>query len=363
MRRRWLAVFLAFLFFSLLPVSAEEKSEDELWADFKELLPNAAADIVPESPKDTGEAVGFSALFSLLADTFTGTAKAEGGRIGCILGLSLAFSALSLTVGTIGKTRVGKLLWEALPALLLFRLLYPTVTRIFEALSALGAFSLGASGVYTTLFASAGALSSAALAASGFGVFVGILNGMLTGILLPLLKILFALAVLSAFSSVGAVGGIGKQLSSAYLWFLSLASVLFTASLALESGIASSADSVAARTVKFAVGGAIPVVGGTVSSALSALGASLSLLKSAMGASSLVALAVLLLPLLCELLLLRFALSLAAFLAESLGDGATGGVFARYKSIFDLMLAALAIVSLLFVIFLGILAGRMPLPL
>ena len=362
MRRRTFALLFALFLFSLFPVSAEE-SERELWEDFKALMPDAAADMLPDEPKDAGEAVGFEALFSLLADTLSGTLKTEGSRVGGILGLSLAFSALSLTVGTLGKARVGKLLWEALPALLLFRLLYPTVTRVFSALSSLGAFSLGASGVYTALFASAGALSSAALAASGFGVFVGILNGMLTGILLPLLKILFALAVLSSFTSAGAVGGIGKQLRAAYLWLLSLASVLFTASLALESGIASSADSVAARTVKFAVGGAIPVVGGTVSSALSALGASLSLLKSAMGASSLVALAVLLFPVLCELLVLRFALSLAAFLAESLGDGTTSGVFTRYKSIFDLMLAALAIVSLLFVIFLGILAGRMPLPL
>ncbi len=362
MRGRVWAFLLALFLFSLFPVAAEE-TEEKLWSDFKSILPDAAATELPETPEDAGEAVGFSSLFSLLADTLTDTAHGEWGRVSVLLGVSLAFTALSLAVGNFGKSKCGKLLWEALPALILYRLLFPTVERVFSALSSLGVFSLSASGVYAALFTSSGAVSSAAVAASGFGVFVGILNGMLSGVLLPLLKILFVLAVLSSFTAVGAVGGIGKRLSAAYIWILSLASVLFTASLALESGIASSADSVAARTVKFAVGGAIPVVGSTVSGALGALGASLSLLKSAFGASSLIALAVLLLPVLCELLILRFALSAGAFLSESLGEGTGSAVYARYKSIFDLMLAAVCIVSLLFLIFIGILSKSMPLPL
>ncbi len=364
--RRAAAILFALFLFSLYPVSAESGQggkEDELWTEFLSVLPDAAKEAAPTTPEST-ESVGFSHLFEMLADAFTGKlADGEGkGTFFGILGVSLAFSALLLAVGGFGTSKCGKLLWEALPSLLLFRMLYPVVARVFAALSELGRFSLAASGVYAALFSSAGAPTSAATASGGFAVFTGILNGMLSGLLLPVLKILFVLAVLSSFGSVAAVGNIGKRISSAYLWILSLASVLFSASLALESGLAASADSVAARTVKFAVGSSIPVVGGTVSGALGALGASLSLLKSGFGATSLIVLAALMLPVLAELLLYRFSLSLASFFSESLGNSIVSTVFDRYKSIFDLMLAALSIVSLLFLILIGILSRGLSLP-
>ncbi len=364
--KRAAAVILALFLFALFPIYAEggeEKGETEnLWREFLAVLPDAAEVHVSETPEQMGQAVGFARLFEMLADAFTGELKKEKSPLFSILGIALAFGALALAVGGFGKSKCGKLLWEALPSLLLFRILFPVAERVFVSLAELGGFSLAASGIYAALFSAAGAPSSAAAAGGGFAVFSGILNGMLSGLLLPVLKILFVLAVLSSFGSVKAVGQIGKRISTAYLWILSLASVLFTASLALESGIAASADSVAVRTVKFAVGSSIPVVGGTVSGALGALGASLSLLKSGFGATSLVVLAALILPVFAELLLYRFTLSLASFFSESLENVTVGAVFDRYKNIFDLMLAAVSIVSLVFLILIGILSKGIALP-
>lgn len=364
--RRAAAFLLALFLFSLFPVCAEEspteKGAEELWEEFLSVLPDAAKQALPQTPEQTGEKVGFAYLFSMLADVFVEKAGEEKGALASVFGISLAFCALSLAVDSFGKRKSGKLLWEAMPSLLLFRLLYPTVQRVFASLSSLGDFSLGASGVYAALFSSAGAPSSAAAASGGFAVFSGILNGMLSGLLLPVLKILFVLALLSSFGSVAAVSHVGKRISSAYLWILSLACMLFSASLSLEGGFAASADSVAVRTVKFAVGSSIPVVGGTVSGALGALGATLSLLKSSFGIASLLVLAALLLPIFAELLLLRFALSLASFCAESMGCSGVSAVFERYRSIFDLMLAAVSIVCAVFLILVGVLSRGISLP-
>ena len=358
---RRIGVFLlVLLLFSLFPVAAEES--EELWENFYERLPDAVQDELDEDMESVEEKVGFAYFFSLLTQSFTNAVSENGTAIAKIGGLALALSALWAALGGFGRLHMGRLLWEGLPVLLLFGILSDSMDRAFAALSSLGNFALGAAGGYTALLCSAGAVSSAAVAGGGFTVFVGILDGLLAGLLQPLLKILLAFALCSSFGRVAAVEGLGKRLSAVYLWILSLASVLFAASLAMEGSLASSADSVAVRTVKFAVGSSIPVVGGTVSGALGALGSSLSLVKSTFGAASVIVLLTLLLPPICELLVFRLSLSLAAFAADSTSAEGVGGAFRRLLSLYDLMLAALIIVSLLFLIFIAVLSKTLLLP-
>ena len=219
--------------------------------------------------------------------------------------------------------------------------------------SDLSAFSSSLSPLYTAALAGGGAVSGAAAAGGAFTAFVTVLDVMATGLLAPLLRVLTALTLLSALSGGGAVGELSGRITGVYLWMLSLLGVLLTAALAFEGSLASSLDSMAVRTVKFALGNAVPVVGGTVSSLLGSLQASVALIKSAMGATSLVVLFALLLPLLCELLLLRTALSLCEGVAALLNAAALGGVLGRFRRLYDLMLAGSVLTSVLFLVTVG----------
>jgi hypothetical protein len=146
-------------------------------------------------------------------------------------------------------------------------------------------------------------VGSAAAASSGFTVFVGILESVVLGLLSPLLKILFALSLLSPFSFSTLTAEIEKRIRASFVWILSVICFFLCASLAFESGLASSADSVAMRAAKFTVGESIPLVGGAISSMLGTLSSSLSLVKSTFGAGALVALLSLLLPVLAIVVL------------------------------------------------------------
>ena len=349
----------------VLPLAAEETAGEpsgaetgEFLSALRDILPDAARPNLPEDPTDPEalrEAVGFRHLLSMVFTAFeNGFSTGKQGLLR-LLGITLLFSAAA----AMGKGRTTALFVEAGATLSLFSVLSGCGERVTAFFSDLSAFSSLLSPLYTVTLASGGAVTGAAAAAGAFTGFVTVLDVLATGLLGPLLQVLFALTLLSAFGNGGAVGELSARVSGAYVFILSLLGVLLSAALAFEGSLAASVDSMAVRTVKFAVGNALPLVGGTVSSLLGSLQASLSLIKSAMGATSLIVLLSLFLPVLCELLLWRMALSLCDGVAGLLGAPALGGVLGRFRRLYDLMLAGTAIVSLLFLLTVGLVSRGM----
>lgn len=325
---------------------------DSFLTDLRESLPDAALPHLPSDPTDTEglrEAVGFRYLLSMGIEAAKNGFSMEKGGLARLLGLTLLFSAAA----AVGKGRTTTLFIQLAATLSLYTLLVGCGERVTAFFSDLSAFSSVLSPLYTAALASGGAVTGAAAAAGAFTGFITVLDVMATGLLGPLIQVLFALTLLSALGNGGAVGELSARISGVYVFLLSLLGVLLTAALAFEGSLAAAADSMAFRTAKFAVGNALPLVGGTVSSLLGSLQASLGLIKSSMGAAALISLLALLLPLLFELILWRTALSLCEGVAAVLGAPALGGVLGRFRRLYDLMLAGCAIVSLLFLLTVG----------
>ena len=333
----------------------EEKNVDSFLSSMGEILPDAALPYLPEDITDTDalrEAVGFRRLLALAAEALkNGYSETRGGFVR-LLGITLLFSAAV----SFGKSKVAALWVEVAAALALFSAVSGCSASVTAFFSDLSSFASLLSPLYTVTLASGGAVATSAAAAGAFTGFITVLDVLATGLLGPLVQVLLSLTLLSALGNGGALRELTSRLSGLYVFLLSLIGVLLTAALAFEGSLASSADSMATRTVKFAIGNALPVVGGTVSSLLGSLSASLSLIKSAMGAASLIVILSLCLPLLCELFLWRTALSLCDGLAVFLGAPTLGAAFGRFRKIYDLMMAGCAIVSVLFLLTVGLLS-------
>lgn len=366
MKRRRILLFLLCAFLLLTPITAnaaegahtdaealEQETKDGLLA----ILPDAAKPLLPDpTDKEAAmEAVGFKALFSLLASIFSEESERLLGRMLSFLALAFFFATVSLFVK--GASAV---FMQGAAALSLFSLLFPTAERTLCFFSDLSSFSAGLSPLLVTLLASGGGASSAMAANGGFAAFLSVLSLFSTTVLPSLLRILFALALLSALGNHTLIRELSRRLSGLAILLFSVLSMLLLSSLAFQSALASSSDSVALRAVKYTASSAIPLVGGTLSGALGALSSSLSLLKSALGAGAVIALLSLLLPPLAEVFLLRLALSFSESIATFTEATALREVIARFRSIMDLSLAALVIVSLLFLLTVGIFVGISP---
>ncbi|MBP3437337.1 MAG: hypothetical protein J6K61_05475 [Clostridia bacterium] len=338
------------------PAEKEEETLESLWSSFWNGLPDLVKDAIPQGAdsEEMQEKVGFTHLFSMLASSFTDKAEGLRPQFLKILGLTLLFSV----AGILGEGKEGIMsVMTGAFALFAFDTLEGGLIRVTTFLEDIGKFSVALSPLFTAVFASGGAEGTAATTALGFGSFLAVLEGLCLGVLVPLLRVLFVLALVSSLGKATFIGELSGSLRGFYLFSLSLLCCLLTASLAFQTHFAAAADSVAVRTVKFAIGNAVPVVGGTVSTALGSITASLSYIKSTLGASSVVALCLLFFPVLAELFLMRLCFSLCASLANMLEAPFAAGVLTRFRGLYDLMLATAALVSLLFLLLSGIAAS------
>jgi len=335
-----------------------EATEEKLREGLLSLLPDMAKEHLgdPADSEAVKEALGFRALLSLVTDTLS----SEGTRIGkpllLLILITVFFGCISLFV----KGSTAGTIMQGAAALSYFSLLSGTAERLFGFFSDMKSLTLGLSPLFVALFAGGGETASAASAGAGFSAFLSLLSLFAESVFPPLLRTLLALALLSALGNHTLIRELSRRLSGLAVFFFSLLSMLLLASLAFQSMLSSSADSMTLRTVKYTASSAIPYVGGTLASTLGAMQASFALLRSAAGGTAIVALLVLLLPPLCELLLLRLALSVSESIAIFTEADALASVIGRFRGVLSLALAAAVTVAILFILLIGMLAGHTP---
>lgn len=126
---------------------------------------------------------------------------------------------------------------------------------------------------------------------------------------LPCMCMFTSLSISCACSDLkadGLVVGIKKAVG----WLLTLTLTLFTGVLGLQTTIAGASDSVAMKTVRFAAGSFLPVVGSAVGEAMGTVTTCLQWLRSTGGAYGVLCIALLLLPIILRLAAWRLALLL-----------------------------------------------------
>ena len=104
----------------------------------------------------------------------------------------------------------------------------------------------------------------------------------------PLLKCVMSLCVVSSASSVD-LNGVISLFRRVARFVLTFCMSLFVAFLTMRSIVAAAADSLSNRAAKFAIGSFVPVVGGTLSEAYQTVVGCVGLLKSGVGAAAIAA--------------------------------------------------------------------------
>lgn len=130
-------------------------------------------------------------------------------------------------------------------------------------------------------------------------------------------------AVLSVAGNIGegtGISGFIKIVKSLTKWIMALIITLFTGINAIYGFSASSLDAVSAKTIKFAVGSLVPVVGGFLSDTLDTVTTSAALIKNAVGVSGIVIMCGICVVPIVKLGVMQLMLKLCAALAEPVTD-------------------------------------------
>ncbi|MEG2083813.1 MAG: hypothetical protein RRY38_04350, partial [Oscillospiraceae bacterium] len=203
--------------------------------------------------------------------------------------------------------------------------------------------------VFAGLLVSSGHIGTGAFYGSAVLAAQSAFAGALTSYLEPLTGVILGLSVVSGIKDNGLdaiVGGI-KRLT---LWVLTGATTIFCGIVKLQTTVTASADSLALRASRFVIGGAVPVIGRTVSEALATVGGGLSVIRGSVGTAGILAIAAIFLPAILKCILCSWALSLTAVAAETLDMKDSARSIRGIKAGVDILAAIVTFNVLCFVI-------------
>lgn len=354
MKKRVLTLFAAILFFPLLSftVGAEETMPQIEEFAGTEAIYDAVSEedgaIAKKLLSDTNPTSLLSFLWEALLPGIRRAIPFFFQLVAMILAAAL-FRAGAASFG--GKTVEGAM--ELILASAFFLSTYPALAEGIELcgdhLTGLTSLMLAGLPAMATLSAMAGNAGSATLQATSLSFFVTGAGAVYSSLLFPAVKALFALFFAGNVGEVSAAPlfRFGKKtLKRAVV----LGFTLIGAMLGLRNALALSQDTVAMRSVRFAAGNFIPVVGSLVGENARALTAALGAVKTHCGVAMILLILILSLPCIIGLWCKKTVLSLAGAVAATLGEDKLSGMLEGLGELFDLLLA-LSIAQGVFFIF------------
>ncbi len=209
------------------------------------------------------------------------------------------------------------------------------------------------------IFASIKAASGKSLTVtSGAGVLLiacQALSYLCSFVIAPFMNGYLSLAVCSSFGMQNKAKGLINTIKKAAMWILTLCASVFVFILSSKSVLGKTADTVALKTAKYVLGSFVPVVGSTLSESASSVAASLSAVSGGVGMYIIIGLIILVLPLLIELLCLKFSLVLLSNTASLFSAQSVKTLSDAIDSVVSLLIGFLILSVCLFIISVGVL--------
>ena len=360
-------VFICFFAFSIsasalpslvAPPEEEADLEDAVgeWEGaFYQALPDEILGIFEEA-ESYEELTGFQFLFSVLWEDFLG---GIGGAVKLLLSLFsiVIFGALAGLLGEeLGEeTRSSlQLVIRGVCAITLFFTVRGTLSRATTYLEDLAEFSQGIAPVLGGILVTGGGVTTGTVAVTSLSGMLLIFEKICVEWLVPLTAVCFSLSLVGGVSQELRLGGILKQLKSMYMVLVGVVCAVAGAAFSMQTLLAASADSVAMRTARYAVGSMIPIVGGTIGASLGSLASSISYIKTSVGLGAVVAVLLIVLPSIIELYLARLALGLTGGFSHLVGFEAGEKMTEDFRMVLDMTLAATAFASISFLMYLAV---------
>ncbi len=366
-------VFFAFFALLLFPFSAVVKAaEADLDAEalaiaeevraMQEAVPPEVAELLPEGffsedIREIGESVEQAsapqAIFSVIG-RLTGLAIGENlsllAKICGILILSAVFRAIvknKESVGTIGSAlSLCGTLSLVLVIFSLQRTRFSEITAYFEAMKGLSAAMLPLMGA---LYAMGGNVSAAVANHGVMSGFLTLLESVLGTTVIPVAGICLALGLLDAVSSKVSLRSLSGLIKRTYTLTFSFLMLILCGVLGIQTTLAKGSDTLALRSIRFAAGSFLPVVGGSVSEALRTVAGSVQYLRGVVGVGGILVILFAFLPVFLSVLLNRITFLLGGAAAKLLGCDGEEKILSELASVYGYFMAVIASLFVLMV--------------
>ena len=257
-----------------------------------------------------------SITFSAISEN-SGTIAAGAG----VLLAAIIFCGIMAALGD-GSEALGKA-GGYISLLLLSAAAYSLIYEVFVFVNAgMQSLSLAITSlqpVMASLYAAGGNAAAGAASSSGFLLFLTVLEIICSKLLLPLLSVCFALALCGAIPGGIDISSVANAVKTTATAIMSFVFTILGFTLYIQTSVAATGDSYVSRSVRFASGAFVPVIGGILGDAYRTLAASAAVVKGTVGTAGVVMIFAAILPPAAVTLCARVVFSLSSAAAKALG--------------------------------------------
>ncbi len=236
--------------------------------------------------------------------------------------------------------------------------LFSLISNCASAVKGVSTLMLGFIPIYAGILTVAGQ----GLTASGMSFLLlgaaGAVGSIASFVVVPMMSSYLGVGVVSSVMSTGGANRLGEAIKKIAMWVLSLSLTVFLGLLSIQTAVNAAADNVGLKTARFVLGSFVPVAGGALSESLTTLIGSVKLLKSSVGMFAVLAVAIIILPVIIEMLIWRAMLFLLDAAAELFGSSLKTDILKAADCVLSVLIGVLLFVGSLFIISLGVISGR-----
>ncbi len=340
--RRVLVFLFALWVVSTCCISASAVTEEEIYEK------SGADELVDEEDISFGDKV-WQLFESAVEGAVSGAFKYCGAILACLVLLSLVNNIKELRSDTGGNAA-----YDFVSAVALSAACFPAVQMCFNyakaAIEGLCVFSATLLPVMTALYSMGGNTAGGIAAAGGFGMFLTVTEAVCAKLLLPLLSLGFAFALTGLLPGAASLAPLSSFVKNAACTLIAFVFSLVCFVFYFQTEISASADGFAYRSVKFATGAFVPVIGNAVGDSARTVFGAVSVVKGAVGGFGLAAMLSYLLPPIVSGFMYKLCFSLCSVCARLFGLEKASKFLTELNSLLGISLALLIATAVVFTV-------------
>lgn len=221
-----------------------------------------------------------------------------------------------LTVVCVSITTVGKL--------------NVCINSIITAIRLSGNFMLSFVPVLVLLVSVSGNPTSAITYNTFIMSFTQVVSAFINYFAVDIMGCFLCLCICVNMNSMFNINRLLNTANKAASFILGITASVFTGFLSLKNVMSVSIDSVAVKGIRFAISSLIPVLGSSISEAYSSILGSINLIKSSAAVVGIIAIVIINIPILTEVLLYYFSLSVLSYISEATGCNSVSDTFRSF---------------------------------
>ncbi|MFR3419086.1 MAG: stage III sporulation protein AE [Eubacterium sp.] len=188
-------------------------------------------------------------------------------------------------------------------------------------------------------------------------LFSQTLNFISSNVFLPIVNSFMGISVCSSIRRDLNMGSIVSALRNLITKAISALSAIFVSYLSLKTAVASRADALGLRSVRFAINSVVPIIGSSISEGLLSIQSYSSLIKTSVGIVGIIAISAIFLPAIINITLWRLSISAANICSKVFFDSESSTVLEAFSSVLLIINVLLILSMVTTIISLGILVA------